>query len=317
MIRTVPIRFPSVKGYENRVNDIIYCPPIRNGLNSVVIFFGGDMQDLYENMESHRDAKNYLKYNLEDCTLRLRNKFPDSHLINVRPSKIILKTFSCYSNFVPTGDYGSPEHVSMNFALKHLQKLLQNVSERLNHMKREEFIENTQKYRSDLLKDTEERERILLNYDQNLFGKNLQFENFDLKAIGFSKGCVVLNQFLYEFHYLKTENNDLNLNEFVHRFKDLYWLDGGHSGGKNIWITSKPILDTLSNLELNVQVHVSPYQIEDDRRPWIRKEEKAFSDSLKRLNASIFRRVHFENVQPSLFTHFEVLNAFKEDEDLN
>lgn len=59
-----------------------------------------------------------------------------------------------------------------------------------------------------------------------------------------------------------------------------------------------------------IHVHVTPYQIQDDRRPWIKKEEKTFSDILLKLGAEIHRHVHFANSPPNLFLHFDVLNMF-------
>lgn len=93
----------------------------------------------------------------------------------------------------------------------------------------------------------------------------------------------------------------------------MYWLDGGHGGGKNTWITSRSLLETLCRLAINVHVHVTPYQIQDDHRPWIRKEEKAFTDLLKRLGASFDRHLYpSEANSTNLFTHFEVLNRFRQ-----
>lgn len=71
----------------------------------------------------------------------------------------------------------------------------------------------------------------------------------DIKLVGFSKGCIVLNQFLYEYHYYKTFTTvDSNEMKFISKIKHMYWLDGGHSGGKNTWITSRPLLETLASL---------------------------------------------------------------------
>lgn len=79
--------------------------------------------------------------------------------------------------------------------------------------------------------------------------ENVHLERNNLTLIGFSKGTVVLNQFLYEFHYLKTltPDDETSMN-IVNKIKDMYWLDGGHSGGKNTWITSRPLLETLTRL---------------------------------------------------------------------
>lgn len=143
--------------------------------------------------------------------------------------------------------------------------------------------------------------------------------------IGFSKGTVVLNQFLHEFYYAMSNSSSL---EFISKIKDMYWLDGGHSGGKNTWITSRPLLKNLTNLGIktmdkfvnflihfvilgiSVQIHVTPYQIADDRRPWIRKEEKLFRDFLKDYGANIQRKIYFESDIPNLDNHFELLNVF-------
>lgn len=75
----------------------------------------------------------------------------------------------------------------------------------------------------------------------------ISLDQYDLTVIGFSKGCVVLNQFLYEYHYLKTLTPDVS-SSIVSKIKDMYWLDGGHSGGKNTWITSRALLETLARL---------------------------------------------------------------------
>ena len=63
---------------------------------------------------------------------------------------------------------------------------------------------------------------------------------------------------------------------------------------------------------IGIHIHVTPYQVHDERRPWIRKEEKAFGDLLRRLGAPVHRTLHFENQVASLYTHFEVLNAFRQ-----
>uniref|UniRef100_A0A161MMS5 Uncharacterized protein n=1 Tax=Triatoma infestans TaxID=30076 RepID=A0A161MMS5_TRIIF len=102
------------------------------------------------------------------------------------------------------------------------------------------------------------------------------------------------------------------MSEVVSRISDMYWLDGGHSGGKNTWVTSRSLLETLTRLGIRVHVHVTPFQINDDRRPWIRKEERSFTEWLKRLGAPLTRHIHFDSLPPSLATHLELITAFKE-----
>jgi len=71
----------------------------------------------------------------------------------------------------------------------------------------------------------------------------------NLSLMGFSKGCVALNQFLYEFHYYDdNSSDDLNINNFIKLIKDMWWLDGGHNGSKNTWIIDQDILRSFAKL---------------------------------------------------------------------
>jgi len=67
---------------------------------------------------------------------------------------------------------------------------------------------------------------------------------------------------------------------------------------------------------MKVDVRVTPYQINDDRRPWIGKEEKKFSAVLLREMAKgkFRRRVFFDGEEPCLENHFKVLETFEVDD---
>lgn len=160
-------------------------------------------------MKSHRDNWAYIDYNLEAVAQILASKFQNSFILVIRPAKMELKTFSCFSNFVSCNHIGSPFHVPNHNALLHLHKLLVSVAEKTNNQ---------------------------------IIGVQSP-----LTIIGFSKGCVVLNQFLHEFHYFHhlSSDQDLESQELLKRITKLIWLDGGHSGGKDTWITSSTILSAL------------------------------------------------------------------------
>ncbi|XP_018328351.1 UPF0565 protein C2orf69 homolog isoform X2 [Agrilus planipennis] len=322
-------RLRNVDGYGGRTNDVVYCPPATPSSEpSTVVFFGGDVQDFPENMQSHRDHKHYIKWNLEDTGRLIRSQFQDCHVVVVRPYRIEYKTFSSFENFVPCNNCGVPEHTPMHFALQHLEKLLEMISERLetasigqleklvcnnSFLCQDDSTENElQFFRNSLPSSTSIEVSSLknLNPAKYWWREGIKLHKNNLILIGFSKGCVVLNQFLYEFHYLKTLTPDDNTSmSIVSRIKDMYWLDGGHSGGKNTWITSRSLLETLTRLGIRVHVRVTPYQITDDRRPWIKKEEKMFTEMLQKLGANIDRSVHFESSLPNLYTHFDVLTV--------
>ncbi|KAF5301598.1 hypothetical protein FQR65_LT08903 [Abscondita terminalis] len=308
-----PIRLCGITGYDKRVNDIVYCPPnVQKHVNSTVVFFGGDVQDFTENMQSDRGNKNYRIWNLEDTARVLHSHFPNFHVTVVRPSRIEFKMFSCYENFVPSSSGGVPEHTPMHYALHHLEKLLEGVSEKLRSGNYLDLAWNPNGDEA-----TKELDETTTTSDEHskkrnsCWRQNIHLDKTNLVLIGFSKGCVVLNQFLYEFHYLKTLTpDDQTMTQLVSQIEDMYWLDGGHSGQKNTWITSRSLLETLTRLGIRVHIHVTPYQINDDSRPWLKKEEKIFSDLLEKLGAPVSRVLHFENVLPNLLMHFDVLTAF-------
>ncbi|EDS35322.1 conserved hypothetical protein [Culex quinquefasciatus] len=355
-----PVRINGVKGYQNRTNHIIYCPPLLRSKEdcTAVVYFGGDVQ-----------------WNLENTALLLRDSFPRAHIVVVRPMRMEYSTFSCFDNFVRGNNAGIPDHTPMHFSLQHLEELLNNLTKKLTKPVLEpdllhKLIAATS---SSLCPGELERTAAtvaaaaaaatsgttastttttassaatdmdvdVLQSDGTTTSNNstnnastsspsssstadinellwwresLNLDKANLALMGFSKGCVVLNQFIYEFHYYKTLTpDDSTMMRLVSRIKDMYWLDGGHGGGKNTWITSRSLLETLCRLGINVHVHVTPYQIQDDHRPWIRKEEKAFTDLLKRLGAPFDRHLYpSEANSTNLFTHFEVLNRFRQ-----
>lgn len=93
-----PIRLNSVKGYGNRTNNIIYCPPLlrttnnnnKDDENTALVYFGGDVQDIPEVMEDNRDTKGYVKWNLDNTAVILRESFPRSHILIIRPARLYL-----------------------------------------------------------------------------------------------------------------------------------------------------------------------------------------------------------------------------------
>lgn len=271
-----------VDGFENRKNSILFYPSSQRGKDAVV-FFGGDSQDYVEIMEKHRENRRHSQWNLESTAEILSRKFPGYNILIVKPAKMYLGTFSIFSNFVPSNDYGVPDFKSNYNSWQHLKLLIENIFAKIFGIPKQTYwTNNTQ---------SSNEPRIIL--------------------IGFSKGCVVLNQLVVE---LPTVIHQAINNDLVNRVTDLYWLDGGHVGGKNTWITDVSILTTLSSLNWKIHVHVTPYQIQDPRRPYLGKEEKKFSDNMLKLSPEKFvRKLHFENEEPSLENHFNLLNVFEPD----
>lgn len=296
-------------------------------------------------MEQHKEHRGYMCWNLEATASILQRQFPHHHIVVVRPSRIQIMTFSCFDNFVnSTSNTGVPDHVITHGSLQHLELLLKHLSDRVEKSQQHDQI--LAKEIAQAAKDEGESEVSSTTADEGTQSSvdttssdepdkpcNPHLDRSRLSIVGFSKGCVVLNQLLYEFHYLKVNAGSMSLlnglvgitlsvcsqtltpddptmNPLLSCIEDMYWLDGGHNGGKNTWITSRSLLETLCRLNIRVHVHMTPYQLTDERRPWIRKEERMFSDLLLRFNAHIKRYVHFENEPASLQQHFRLIGEF-------
>ncbi|XP_011870114.1 PREDICTED: UPF0565 protein C2orf69 homolog isoform X2 [Vollenhovia emeryi] len=243
--------------------------------------------DIQENMEKHSDSKKYVKWSLENTATILSKQFPGSHIFVVRPSRMTTMrnaVFSCFDNFVPGDKYGTPVFCPMHEALEHLRGLVLGCLEHLKTLKIGEDIDSQ------------------------------SIETTNLSLMGFSKGCAVLNQFLYEFHYYDNNSSDNSNNlisNFIKLIKNMWWLDGGHNGSKNTWITDRGILGSFAKLGVNVHIHVTPYQMQDKHRPWIQMEENSFNDTLRKMGVSVQRTLHFGDKERSLSSHFNVLTDIR------
>ncbi|RLU26935.1 hypothetical protein DMN91_000734 [Ooceraea biroi] len=292
-----------ITGVSGRCNDVLYTRPKSQLTQDLLVFFGGDVQDTQENMEKHSDSKEYIKWSLENTATILSEQFPRHHVFVVRPARMSVTkcaVFSCFDNFVPGDKYGTPTFRPMHQALKHLRQLLLCCLEHVKTLGAKEDVDNQ---------------------------RNIEAESVSL--IGFSKGCAVLNQFLHEFHYYdENPSDDTDVRDFVRLIRDMWWLDGGHNGSKDTWITEREVLESFAKLSkiiqqldslfrwnmisssflgINAHIHVTPYQIRDNFRPWIRAEENSFNETLRRIGVSVQRVLHFGDSPKSLSSHFGVL----------
>uniref|UniRef100_A0A915HV79 Uncharacterized protein n=1 Tax=Romanomermis culicivorax TaxID=13658 RepID=A0A915HV79_ROMCU len=276
--------FRLVAGLQGRFNDLFFRPIFptndeTSGIAGLVIFFPGDCQTYESEMSKHPENKVYAKsWCFERTAELLARKFPADHVTIVKPSKMSRGTFACFENFVAMEDdtYGIPRHSDNYQAWTHLQLLIENLYKNLH-----------------------------INF-ACLSG---------VKLIGFSKGCVVLNQLLFELPHFVQKSPDSA--QFSAKISDFYFLDGGHNGGRNAWITDKSLLEccfgeVFSDKRVKVHVHMTPYQLQDRRRPYINREEKIFSTILKEVLGKRFERnVHFENEYGDIDLHFRILEEFQ------
>jgi hypothetical protein len=237
-------------------------------------------------MESHYTNKHYAEWDLESTGQLLRSQFPDSTVFVIKPSEMLLKTFSMYKNFLGFDEDGKPEFTSDFGALLHLAQLYSSV------------LENEGK--SDV--------NGVCSADSNVCSYDAE-----VKILGFSKGCVVLNQLMYELDHFK-DNKDVTT--FLDKVTAIYWLDGGHNGGTKAYITDDEVLENIKNIDKKLYILVTPYQIKCINRRWIGREEADCIKKLKALGANVREFRFFMDTPGSIENHFNILTKVKKVTDM-
>lgn len=288
-----------IEGAGGKANDILQgvCQlekPVNN-----ILFFPGDVQETEEYMKKGPNHE-WIHWSYEATVARLCERFPHSNVFLVRPRRMVKETFSCFDHFVNGNLLGAPDHASSFGTLHHMTEITQRLERKLPLSR-------------------------------------------DWVIVGFSHGCVVLNQMCFEMaaieKFSKTEgscerdcghpDDDVNIldsvaalaaewlekheatpiREFLSHIKVMYWLDGGHSGLQDTWITDDVTIRAVARIP-DIQVHVTPYQMKDKSRPWLGHEERLFVDKLKQYEANVTEKMHFNGKEKSLDIHFNLLQEF-------
>ena len=234
----------------------------------------------------HQESK-FLHWSLEATAEILANRFgPDALVVIVRPSEYYLGSFSVFRNFVGCDQYGNPM-----------------------------FDTDTDKawQQMDLIV---EKVRTEVEADGiGVEGAGSAFDNHPISLVGFSKGCAVLNQLLHEFIFVGKRSNEIRSDLKTPLAVDnVFWLDGGHNGESDTWVTDRPVLEAFSdfyrNKAMKLHVHVTPYQMDDRNRPQIKRHKLKFCEIVTSLGMALDDKTHFQNQKRSIETHFGVLTAF-------
>nr|XP_039258057.1 UPF0565 protein C2orf69 homolog [Styela clava] len=281
--------FQDVEGLEGRRNSLVYSCPVSSQSYGHVVFFPGDIQDFEKNMKKNEFSVEWINWSYEEMIRILKKKFPNNCLWIVQPSKRDGGIFSLYPNFLPFAvdeDVGydvpvMPYNASYG-GFTHFVKLLSSGQRQ------------TMKFHNTTL-------------------------NGPIIVVGFSKGCVVLNQFLHEVAYMSKENSALSEDEdykyvrkFVARISELYWLDGGHHATRGQWVVDNNVLAYLKDgiwmKNIKIYVHVTLWGIKDPKQPQSEKELYQFGSQLRNLDVN-YNETRW-NVSRTLENHFKILNTF-------
>ena len=213
---------------------------------------------------------------------------------------MLLNTFSMYRNFLNFDEDRCPEFNADFGAVVHLTKL---------YHKAVQIVEKNNLHNVPLdMIEVKREEQCDISGDQVSKLVNENRPMLPVRLIGFSKGCVVLNQIMFE---LKTFKEDPDVKQFLENIVAIYWLDGGHTGRQNAYITDYDILGDIVSLNKELFVHVTPYQVLDPNRPWIGIEEREFVLRLTHMKGKITEKRHFMSLRPSVKNHFNVIKQVK------
>ncbi|CAH8834360.1 unnamed protein product, partial [Trichobilharzia szidati] len=222
-------------GFLNKCNDVIFlgnkiCPTVN------LVYFGGDVQDYEQNMHKNNFSSQYIKWSLENTAEILYERFTNQfscsnpHIWIIRPSHWIADSIACYPNFLPFTKPGIPlfesDEICKFRAIRHLNALLLNAVKQLA--------------------------------DGECRHGNCQLSNIPLRLIGFSKGCCVLTELIYEYSLLLCSTKEKSGNfitttvigetdELCKNLSHIYWLDSGHSGIHHQWPVSNVYLSLLQS----------------------------------------------------------------------
>lgn len=126
------------------------------------------VQDLRVAMESqYEEISRWKRFCLENTCQWLQKKFPNSAIWIVRPSRMLRNLFSSFHNFVQSSITGVPEYGTSHGAIPNLERMLRDAVTQVHA-------------RGGVEKGVAELQKL------------------PVVLVGFSKGCVVLNQIVYE-----------------------------------------------------------------------------------------------------------------------
>ena len=178
------------------------------------------LQDTAANMMAHQaelvprqvvEVSRWSEWCLENTCSLLQQKFPTSAVWLVRPCRMLRKLFSCFHNFVQSSITGVPRYSSNHGALLHLHALL-----------------------TDALRQEREKGSLVLSEAKALA--------LPLVIVGFSKGCVVLNQMVHELVNVCADSSITNSTQ-QHTSGDVNTLSG-HRDNQETTPTDTPDEDS-------------------------------------------------------------------------
>lgn len=132
-----------------------------------------------------------------------------------------------------------------------------------------------------------------------------------IRLVSFSKGCVVLNQLLLELPLISQNNENTSEETCLQRVQTLTWLDSGLPGNSGAWMANEDSIEIAASIFQQLEIHTTPYQMEDNTRTWVAKEKKRFVQLLRKHKANVLDIYYFNGEARTLEMHFKLIQEFR------
>ena len=110
----------------SKLNKIVFKPRELSCYKNIIVYFGGDVQNLESEMLKSKTNAKYSEHSIEASIAKIAKSYQSSLVLAVLPIRMEMETFSCYDNFVKSNELGAPSHsCSANVqALSHLYNVI-------------------------------------------------------------------------------------------------------------------------------------------------------------------------------------------------
>jgi len=120
-------------GHDGKQSNVVF-KNAKYECQTLIVIFGGDIQNLEEEMNAHQQFRRFSNWSFEAVLDRFSSLNKNTAVLAVLPSRMEEQTYSCFDNFVISDSYGSPTHdfKGQGNAVRHLECILEQLDERLS-----------------------------------------------------------------------------------------------------------------------------------------------------------------------------------------
>jgi hypothetical protein len=250
-------------------------------------------------MNSSKENRRYHRWNLVSTGEILCRRFLDCSIAVIRPNEMKDGTFSRWDQSIDLLIFYS-----------------------LSENRFSNFVPKTTEYGDPISYDTTNLISLhhLRALDEQITKQTMSRSSSDITIVGFSKGCVVLNQLLHELTAFRMMKTSDDLSTFISRIRAIIWLDGGHNNGERtmFWPTDENLVSTLDHFQIRTEIFVTPFQINPTNpyKKYHTEQYKKFSELLLcqssnlSKNNNMTNKILFADEPPSIDKHFQLLTEF-------